>query len=164
MAKPGQVCLLKRSLYGLKQASREWNAEFCAKLLGFGLRQSAHDHCLFVKAYGDYFLALLVYVDDVLITGSYNTEIQSLKDYLHVLFTIKDLGFAEYFLGLEIARSEQGLFLSQCKYILDILEDTGFAGCKPAHTPIPQGIKLSGKLGTPLADLELYRRLIGRLL
>lgn len=91
-AQPGHVCLLKRSLYGLKQASREWNAEFCAKLLQYGLVQSARDHCLFIKQKGDNFLALLVYVDDVLVTGSDTAQIQSRKDHLHALFTIKDLG------------------------------------------------------------------------
>lgn len=73
-------------------------------------------------------------------------------------------GYAKYFLGLEIARSDQGTFLSQRKYILDILEDTGLTGCKPAPTPLPQGIKLSNKVGTPLLDAEKYRRLVGRIL
>lgn len=81
-AQSDQVCQLKRSLYGLRQASKEWNAEFCAKLLQFGLHQSMHDHCLFVNAQGDTFLALLVYVEDVLVTGSCDSEIQSLKTYI----------------------------------------------------------------------------------
>lgn len=152
-AAPDEVCLLKKSLYGLKHASREWNSEFCAKLLQFRLTQSMHDHCLFVKIQGDTFLALLVYVDDV--TGSNDKTIQDLKDYL---------GFAKYFLGLEITRAQKGIFLYQRKYILDILKDTGLTGCRPAPTPHLQDIKLSGELGTPLTDPETYRKLVGYLI
>ncbi|KAK6153758.1 hypothetical protein DH2020_013397 [Rehmannia glutinosa] len=125
---PGQVCLLKRSLYGLKQ-----------------------------------FLALLVYVDDVLLTGSKDEDIQALKQFLDGLFTIKDLGFAKYFLGVEIARCSQGTYLHQRKYILDILDDTGLTGYKPATIPFPHGIKLTSSPDL-MPEPEKYRRLIGRLL
>ncbi|KAL0437506.1 UNVERIFIED_CONTAM: Retrovirus-related Pol polyprotein from transposon RE1 [Sesamum radiatum] len=101
---PGLVCKLERSLYGLKQASRQWNAELTSKLAVFGFKQSAQDHCLFTKTTSTGFLALLVYVDDILLTATTMDLIQSVKDYLHSLFTIKDLGKARYFLGLEIAR------------------------------------------------------------
>lgn len=121
---PGQVCKLNRSLYGLKQASREWNLEFTSKLIQYGFHQSPHDFCLFTKGSGSTFLALLVYVDDMLLTGPSEVEIQKVKHYLDSLFTIKDLGHAKYFLGVEIARSDGGTFLCQRKYILDIISDT----------------------------------------
>ena len=71
----GQVCRLRRSLYGLKQASFQWNLEFCSKLTPFGFTQSAHDHCLFLKKSPESFLVLLVYVDDVLITFTIEADI-----------------------------------------------------------------------------------------
>ena len=108
---PGQVCRLRRSLYGLKQASRQWNLEFCSKLTQFGFAQSAHDHCLFIKRSSTSFLALLVYVDDVLITGTNENDILQVKRFFHSVFSIKDLGYAKYFLGLVIARSPKGMFL-----------------------------------------------------
>ncbi|KAK6143486.1 hypothetical protein DH2020_023834 [Rehmannia glutinosa] len=163
-AKPGEVCHLQRSLYGLKQASRQWNAEFCLKLQQFGFTQSAHDHCLFLRQTDVGFLVLLVYVDDVIISGTNLSEIDALKRYLDDLFTIKDLGYARYFLGMEIARNSDGTVLNQRKYILDILHDTGMLDCKAALTPLPPGLKLRGKEGDPLADPERFRRLIGRLL
>ncbi|KAK6148491.1 hypothetical protein DH2020_019403 [Rehmannia glutinosa] len=163
-AKPGEVCHLRRSLYGLKQASRQWNHEFCTKLVAYGFVQSAHDSCLFVKHSGAVFLVLLVYVDDVLVTGSNLQDILDLKSFLDTTFTIKDLGVAKYFLGLEIARTPTGCYLNQRKYILDILSDTGLLSCKPATTPFPAGLKLIESVGPPFADPERYRRLIGRLL
>lgn len=66
---------------------------------------------------------LLVYVDDVIIAGNNRKEIQKVKDYLHSVFSIKDLGATKYFLGVEINRTKSGTFLSQRKYILDILND-----------------------------------------
>ncbi|KAL0284884.1 UNVERIFIED_CONTAM: Retrovirus-related Pol polyprotein from transposon RE1 [Sesamum calycinum] len=68
-AAPGQVCKLQKSLYGLKQASRQWNLELTTKLLNFGFSQSTHENCLFIKSSDSEFTALLVYVDDILLTG-----------------------------------------------------------------------------------------------
>lgn len=160
----GQVCKLRRSLYGLKQASREWNAELCSTLLDFGLMQSKFDHCLFTMSVADGFLAMVVYVDDVLITGSSPILIQKLKDFLDRKFTIKDLHLAKFFLGMEITRTSKGTFLCQRKYILDILADTVMLGCKPAPTPLPHGVSLSVSDGDPLAAPDKFRRLLGRLL
>ncbi|KAL0325823.1 UNVERIFIED_CONTAM: putative transposon Ty5-1 protein [Sesamum radiatum] len=78
---------------------------------------SAHDHCMFTKNTSTGFIALLVYVDDILLTAPTLGLIQSVKDYLHSLFTIKDLGEARYFLGLEIARSSDGLYVAQNKLV-----------------------------------------------
>ncbi|KAL0404611.1 UNVERIFIED_CONTAM: Retrovirus-related Pol polyprotein from transposon RE1 [Sesamum radiatum] len=101
----GLVCKLERSLYGLKQASYQWNMEFTLKLTEFGFVQSAHDRCLFTKPTTSGLLVLLVYIDDILLTGPSMDAIKIVKDYLHALFTIKDIGDARYFLGLEIARN-----------------------------------------------------------
>jgi len=86
---------------------------------------------------------VLVYVDDLLITGSDHSTIATIKTDLHTAFTIKDLGLARYFLGIEIARSTQGTFLNQRKYILDILKDAGLTAAKPSPFPLPKGLHLS---------------------
>ncbi|KAL0345252.1 UNVERIFIED_CONTAM: Retrovirus-related Pol polyprotein from transposon RE2 [Sesamum radiatum] len=164
LATPGLVCQLKRSLYGLKQASRQWNIELTAKLQDFGYVQCPHDHCLFLKITPTCFVGLLVYVDDILLTGDSTDEVTALKDYLHSLFTIKDLGFAKYFLGLELARSSHGLLVTQQKYITDILTDTHLLEAKVASTPLPPGLKLAADDGSLLPDPGAYRRLVGRLL
>ena len=107
---------------------------------------------------------VLIYVDDIVITGDDSTEISALKHSLHSSFHIKDLGPLKYFLGIEFARSSKGIFLNQRKYVLDLLHDTGFLGAKPAGFPMEQHLKLSATDGTPLDDPSVYRRLIGRLI
>ncbi|KAL0318648.1 UNVERIFIED_CONTAM: Retrovirus-related Pol polyprotein from transposon RE2 [Sesamum angustifolium] len=124
---PGQVCKLKRSLYGLKQASRQWNLELTTRLIAFGFHQSSHDHCLFTQTTGAGLVALIVYVDDVLITCPSEDKITEVKHFLDAAFTIKDLGHAKYFLGLEIARSTAGTSITQHKFIRDIVRDAGAA-------------------------------------
>ncbi|XP_019054182.1 PREDICTED: uncharacterized protein LOC109115039 [Nelumbo nucifera] len=91
------------------------------------------------------------------------SEIISVKQFLDSAFTIKDLGYAKYFTGLEIARSSTGTYINQRKYALDILKDAGLLGVKPAQTPLPKGLKFSDN-SHALPDPDRYRRLIGRLL
>ncbi|KAL0355081.1 UNVERIFIED_CONTAM: Retrovirus-related Pol polyprotein from transposon RE2 [Sesamum radiatum] len=163
-AQSGQVCFLKRSLCGLKQASRQWNIEFTSKLEEFGFRQSSHDYCLFVKGSGSSFIALLVYVDDMLLTGASLIHLNEVKHYLDSLFTIKDLVFAKYFLGLELACSPQGTCITQSKYLRDIITDCGLEDARPVSTPLPLGIKFDAESGPLLSSPDRYRRLVGRLL
>ncbi|KAL2242415.1 UNVERIFIED_CONTAM: Retrovirus-related Pol polyprotein from transposon RE1 [Sesamum indicum] len=160
----GKVCKLKRSLYGLKQASRQWNQELTSKLVQFGFIQSLNDYCLFVKGSGDSLVIVLVYVDDLLITGPSEELITEVKQFLDDVFSIKDLGYAKYFLGLEIARSPAGTWVTQHKYIHDLIADTGLDQCRPASTPLPPGLKLSSSSSPKLLDPESFRRLVGRLL
>ncbi|XP_019166904.1 PREDICTED: uncharacterized protein LOC109162676 [Ipomoea nil] len=162
--KPNQVCKLLRSLYGLKQASRQWNAKLTSALLHAGFKQSAADPSLFTRGTGSSYIALLVYVDDILLASSELTLIQELKDLLNETFKIKDLGVLGYFLGIEAKVSSAGLNLCQRKYVLDILNDTGFIDCKPVTTPMVPGSHLLQGDGVPLSDPGIYRRLIGRLL
>ncbi|GKA30497.1 retrovirus-related pol polyprotein from transposon TNT 1-94 [Tanacetum coccineum] len=103
-------------------------------------------------------------MDDMLITGNSTVEIQTLKQSLDQQFTIKDLGLAKYFLGIELCRTNAGMHFNQRKYILDLLTDAGLTVAKPFSFPLPTQIKLSLDKGTPLSDVGSYRRLVGRLL
>ncbi|KAL0405284.1 UNVERIFIED_CONTAM: Retrovirus-related Pol polyprotein from transposon RE1 [Sesamum latifolium] len=125
-------------------------------------RQSQHD--LFLKDTTDVLFALLVYVDDVLLTHSSEAQIAVVKRYLDSAFTIKDLGPAKYFLSLEIDRTVVGTSVTQHKFIRDIICDTGLRSAKPVLTPLPTGVKLSAFDSTEHADPEPYRWLVGRLL
>ncbi|GKE46693.1 retrovirus-related pol polyprotein from transposon TNT 1-94 [Tanacetum coccineum] len=138
--------------------SRQWNQELAKFLLANGYAQSKHDYSLFVKSNKGQFTAVLVYLDDVLITGNCTAEILSLKAALHNKFTIKDLGLAKYFLGIVICRTSIGTYLNQRKYILDLLIDTGLTAAKPKEFPLPTQLKLSLNKGNSLKDHGAYRR------
>ncbi|CAM8953582.1 unnamed protein product [Rhodiola kirilowii] len=122
----GLVCKLTKSLYGLKQAPCQWFSKFADSLMTYGFIQSSNDHSLFTYNHNGEFLILLVYVDDVIITGTSITRINHDKAFIHDAFQIKDLGTLKYFLGLEVARASTGIFINQRKYALDLLAETGF--------------------------------------
>lgn len=158
------VCKLNKSIYGLKQASRQWFDKFSHALLLLGFKQSKSDYFLFTRGSGTTFLALLVYVNDIIITGASLEQINSLKSHLNDVFKLKDLDSLWYFLGLELARSSKGVFLCQRNYTLQLLEDTGFLASEPASLPMDPNIKTHSSEGILLVDPTEYRRLIGRLL
>ncbi|RVW45770.1 Retrovirus-related Pol polyprotein from transposon RE1 [Vitis vinifera] len=104
----------------------------------FGYRQSNSDHTLFLKKKHGKITALIVYVDDMVVTGNDPEERKALQNYLSREFEMKDLGPLKYFLGIEVSRSSEGIFLSQRKYALDLLQETGMSGCQPVNTPIEE--------------------------
>jgi len=157
------VCRLHKSLYGLKQASRQWFAKFSEAIRSTSYEQSQADHSLFTKQQGKSFTALLIYVDDILITGNDPISITATKTFLHNLFHLKDLGTVKYFLGIEVSASTNGIFISQRKYALDIIEDAGLLGAAPIDTPMEQGLKLSDK-GDLIKEPGRFRRLVGGLI
>ncbi|CAM8937311.1 unnamed protein product [Rhodiola kirilowii] len=160
----GQVCRLLKSLYGLKQASRQWFAKFSESLLAFGFHRSLNDYSLFTLERGSDFILLLVYVDDVILTGTSQLLIDEIKSYIHQLFKIKDLGVLKYFLGLEVARSHDGIFLHQRKYALELLESSNLIDCKPVKTPMELKHRLSLSQAPLLDDPMVYRKLVGKLI
>uniref|UniRef100_A0A803Q474 Major facilitator superfamily (MFS) profile domain-containing protein n=1 Tax=Cannabis sativa TaxID=3483 RepID=A0A803Q474_CANSA len=158
------VCKLNKSIYGLKQSSRQWYKKLSDALIMEGFQQSQADYTLFTKGSGNNFIALLVYVDDIIIAGPNNQLLHQLQDSLHNQFKLKALGPLKYFPGFEIARSPEGIFLSQRKYTLQLLTDTGFTGSKPAKTPMDPKARLDDTEGTTLEDPSAYRQLVGRVL
>uniref|UniRef100_A0A803QI12 Uncharacterized protein n=1 Tax=Cannabis sativa TaxID=3483 RepID=A0A803QI12_CANSA len=113
-----KVCKLKKSLYGLKQSPRAWFGRFTKAIIQNGYTQCQADHTLFVKFSSDKRIAILiVYVDDIILTGDYKEEMERLKEFLSKEFEIKDLRYLRYFLGMEIARSRHGIFVSQLSVV-----------------------------------------------
>ena len=130
----------------------------------FEYDQSNVDHTLFIKNKGKKITCLLIYVDDMIIIGNDLDEIAKLKKNLAMESEMKDLGHLKYFLGVEVLRSPQGIFINQKKYILDLLAQTGMVDCKPAETPIALNHGLQIVMGDPLADHGRYQRLVGKLI
>ncbi|KAL4364052.1 hypothetical protein GQ457_04G026420 [Hibiscus cannabinus] len=129
-------------------------------VLCFGFSQSPHEHSLFVKGYGDSMVALLVYVDDIILAGKDLKLLAEVQNFLQSHFKLKDLGNLKYFLGFEIARNKSGISLSQRQYALQLLEDIGSLAKKPTELPIVPPHKLSKDDGQLLDDPQLYRRMV----
>ncbi|XP_074299960.1 uncharacterized protein LOC141631152 [Silene latifolia] len=108
-------------------------------------------------------LFILIYVDDLVIAGNDSSAVANFKSYLGKCFHMKDLGPLKYFLGLEISRSSEGIYVNQRKYALEIISEVGLLGCKPAQTPMEQHHTLGNATGPLLENIESYRRLVGRL-
>lgn len=160
-----KVCRLKRSLYGLKQSPRAWFERFTKFVKSQGYSQGQADHTLFTKvSTKDKLSVLIVYVDDIILTGDDTDEMNRLKQCLAKEFEIKDLGQLRYFLGMEIARSKEGIVVSQRKYTLDLLKETGMSGCKPADTPIEANVKLGEVKKGVHVNACRYQRLVGKLI
>jgi len=160
----GIVCRLQRALYGLKQSPRAWFGRFSIAMRKYGFQQSNSDHTLFLKRRQGKITALIIYVDDMIITGDDSEEIYRLEKHLAMEFEMKNLGGLKYFLGIEVARSKQGIFLSQRKYVLDLLAEVGMLDCKPANTPTIQNQKLGEYPDQTPTDKERYQRLVGKLI
>ena len=158
------VCKLNKSIYSLRQASRQWFQKFSNAIISQGFIQSKADYSLFYKGSGDDFVAILVYVDDIIVASKNPQVVKSVQQTLQHLFKLKVLGSLKYFLGLEIARSKKGIYLSQRNYTLSLLEDTGFTNCKPAPLPMDPNLKPNATDGEAVTDVSQYRRMIGRLL
>ncbi|GJT52036.1 ribonuclease H-like domain-containing protein [Tanacetum coccineum] len=139
---PNHVCHLQRSLYGLKQAPHAWFQRFAGYATRTGFYHSRCDSSLFIYRQGSQVAYLLLYVDDIILTASSTSLLQQLIDSLHREFDMTDLGALNYFLGISVVRHSTGLFLSQRKYALQLLERAHMVNCNPSRTPVDTKSKL----------------------
>ncbi|XP_020218570.1 uncharacterized protein LOC109801843 [Cajanus cajan] len=157
------VCKLRKSLYSLKQSPRAWFDRLTRVVKEDGFNQCQSDHTMFVKHSVEGKVALfIVYVDDIVITGNDYDQIKHLKGILAKEFEVKDLGQLKYFLGMEIARTKNGIYVSQRKYTLDLLQETSMLGCKAANTPIEPEKRSEEE--SPPTDKDRYQSLVGKLI
>ncbi|KAM1541869.1 hypothetical protein ACFX15_011235 [Malus domestica] len=164
VTKPTHVCKLIKSLYGLKQAPRAWNSKFTSYLPAMGFKASTSDSSLFVKQCEKDMVILLLYVDDIIITGSNSSTVQRIITELSEVFELKDMGRLTYFLGLQITYKSNGdIGVNQSKYVKDLLHKAGMDSCKPASTPCKPHTPLLLNEGDPLSDPTLYRSIVGSL-
>lgn len=161
---PHYVCRLKKALYGLKQAPRAWYGKVAQYLNFCGFKVSDADSSLFIKLESKLHLLVLLYVDDMIITGDNEAEISMLKEDLSVRFEMKNLGEAGYFLGLEVENTDQGYFISQRGYAKELLQRFGMDKSIETETPMEPKLKLTKNEGTLLKDAKKYRQLVGSLI
>ena len=155
-----KVCRLQKSLYDLKQSPCAWFGKFSQAVKEFGMQKSKYDHFVFYRNSSSGIIVLVVYVNDIVITGSDFKGISSLKSFLHSQFHTKELGMLRYFLGIEVRKS--GIFLSQRKYVFDLLSKTKKLRVKSCSSPMALGVHLTREDKT-FEEPERYRRLVGKL-
>ncbi|GJS05460.1 retrotransposon protein, putative, ty1-copia subclass [Tanacetum coccineum] len=146
---PNRVCKLKRSIYGLKQASRQWNKRFDDEIKKFGFSQNADEPCVYLKPSESNVTFLILYVDNILIMGNNIPMLQDVKSYLGKCFAMKDLGEAAYILGIKIYRDRSRwlIGLYQSAYIEKILKRFHMENSKRGSIPMQEKLRLSKSQG-----------------
>lgn len=161
--RPTHVCRLNKALYGLKQALRAWYDELKTFLTQMGCHNSTADTSIFIYLHGVHILYVLVYVDDIIITGSSSSLVTACIHVLASRFSLKEPTDLHYFLGIEVTHTSKGLHLMQKKYIVDLLTKMHMLDAKPVSTPQATSPKLSLLSGTALDNPKEYRMVIGSL-
>lgn len=161
--KPNHVLRLKKAVYGLKQAPRAWYNALKDFLLSIGFKNSVADASLFILRSGSQFIYILVYVDDIIITGTSKVEITRVTNLLASRFSLKELGELSYFLGMEATRTPAGLHLTQTKYMVDLLRRAKMDNAKPVATPMSSSQSLTLQSGDKILNPTEYRTIVGAL-
>jgi Reverse transcriptase (RNA-dependent DNA polymerase) len=153
---PDLVCLLHKSLYGLRQAPRAWFEKFSSTLLGFGFKPCTYDPSMFIAHHKRQILILLEYVDDIVVTGSDPVQVDQCIYQLKSRFAIRDLGPLHFFLGLEATSNNDGLCLTQTKYLTDLLKRVNMMNCKLILSPMTSDTTFSTTGSSHYKDPYLY--------
>ncbi|RVW65369.1 Retrovirus-related Pol polyprotein from transposon RE1 [Vitis vinifera] len=160
-----KVCRLMKVLYDLKQSPRAWFERFSKVMLIIEYRQSQRDHSLFIKHLDvEGITTLLVYADDIIVIGNDEKEKDALRRCLVKEFKTKELGRLKYFLGMGVAHSREGIFISQQTYMTNLLKETRKLACRLVSTPIDPNHKLEEANDNPIVNREMYQRLVGKLI
>eukprot|EP01018_Ginkgo_biloba_P011603 Gb_32814 [translate_table: standard] len=163
--KEDHVCRLKKALYGLKQALRAWYEKIDRYFLDIGFVRSSANSNLYMKVRDSMYVTFVVlYFDNPLIMGNDVSMISNLKKDLQMNFEMTDLGLRHYFLGIELWQTPGRVFISQAKYIWEVLRRFKMEDCKPACTPMETGTKLLMQDEGVRIDGTLYRQLVGSLI
>ena len=159
-----KVYKLKKALYGLKQAPRAWYSRIEAYFLREGFQKCPHEHTLFVKTENGKMLIVCLYVDDLIYTGNNYAMFEKFKESMMIEFEMTDLGMMHYYLGLEVVQSTTGIFISQKKYVQEILERFQMNNCNSVGTPTEVGVKLFKDPEGKRVDSTNYKQIVGSLM
>ncbi|CAM8907631.1 unnamed protein product [Rhodiola kirilowii] len=159
-----KVCKLIKSLYGLKQAPKQWHQKFDEVILSSGFKLNQVDKCVYSK-FDDSGNGVIIclYVDDMLIFGTDQNQVNLVKDFLSSNFAMKDMGEADVILGIRIKRENKSITLSQSHYIEKVLKKFNYLNCSPVSTPIDPNVKLLPNAGEAVSQLE-YSQVINCLM
>ena len=152
-----KVCRSKKALYGLKQAPRAWYSRIDSYLLENGFEKCEGEPTLYIKEKDGKMLIVVLYVVDVIFTGNDDYLIENFKTVMKDEFEMTDMGLLRYFLGIEVGKNENGIFISQAKYVNEVLEIFNMRNCKAEITPIVIGLKLRKKTTSKILILVCIR-------
>lgn len=160
---PHLVCKLHKALYGLKQAPWAWFSTFSSFLLHCGFKPSHCDPSLCIHHTSISLTILLIYVDDILLTDNNPSFLSFLVSKMHSKFSMKELGLLNYFLGISVHTSSFGYFLSQTKYVTELLAKAGMSSCKPYSSPMALKSSSHPDSVVPFSNPSFYRSIVGAL-
>ncbi|GJR68598.1 putative ribonuclease H-like domain-containing protein [Tanacetum coccineum] len=161
---PNKVYKVEKALYGLHQASRACYETLSTYLLENRFRRGTTDKTLFIKKIKNDILLVQVYVDDIIFGSTKRSLSSEFEKLMHKRFQMSSMGELTFFLGLQVEQRKDGIFLSQDKYVYDILKKFGFTTVKTASTPMETHKSLSTNAAEPDVDVHLYRSMIGTLM
>ncbi|GJS03883.1 putative ribonuclease H-like domain-containing protein [Tanacetum coccineum] len=161
---PNKVYKVEKALYGLHQAPRAWYETLSTYLLENGFRRGTINKTLFIKKIKNDILLVQVYVDDIIFGSTKKSLSTEFEKLMHKRFQMSSIGELTFFLGLQVEQRKDGIFLSQDKYVYDILKKFGFTTMKTVSTPMETHKSLSSNASKPDVDVHLYRSMIGTLL
>lgn len=160
-----KVLRLKKALYGLKQAPRAWYSRIDAYFIKEGFHKCPYEHTLYVKVSDEgKLLIVCLYVDDLIYTGNDAHMFNDFKSSMMKEFDMSDLGLMHYFLGIEVIQLGVGIFISQKKYVSDVLERFNMLQCNPVSTPSETGLKLSKDHDGERVDSTYFKQIVGSLM
>lgn len=161
------VCLLKKSLYGLRQSGLQWHRELVRKLMSIGFEATQQDPCVFVARKGERMMLIAIYVDDIILSTNDSSWLRDVKKHLSSAFEMKDMGRINHCLGIEFTRDEEDrVYLNQSLYLEKVLERFGMSECKPTMTPMDVNVKLEKPkcVKNDVMNQYPYQSLIGALM
>jgi hypothetical protein len=158
------VCKLKKALYGLKQAPKAWFSRLDQYLQKQGYKRGTTDNNLYIKIEDQNMIVVVVYVDEIIFWSNLTTLSREFATKMQEEFEMSMLGELSFFLGLQVNQTKNGIFVSQTKYIKDMLKKFQMEDSKPMSTPMVIGCKLSLEDDSPKVDQSMYISMIGSLL
>ncbi|KAJ9547364.1 hypothetical protein OSB04_019907 [Centaurea solstitialis] len=161
---PDHVYVLDKALYGLKQAPRAWYETLTDYLLRVGYKKGTIDPTLFLKRSGKDLIIVQIYVDDIIFASTKPEMCQEFENTMKSQFKMSMMGELTFFLGLQVRKRPDGIFISQAKYVQDLLKRVDFGGSNSAATPMPRNFQLNADSSGKPVDQKTYRAIIGSLL
>ncbi|GJT49855.1 putative ribonuclease H-like domain-containing protein [Tanacetum coccineum] len=161
---PDRVYKVEKALYGLHQAPRAWYETLSTYLLDNGFKRGQIDKTLFIKRVKGDILLVQVYVDDIIFGSTRKEMCTEFEKMMHKKFQMSSMGELTFFLGLQVTQKDDGIFISQDKYVDEILKKFGFSTVKTASTPMETSKPLLKDAEAEDVDVHLYRSMIGSLM